>query len=705
MNHHTPRLLRAALVFALGAACGAAAESRPSAPVQVVRDRFGVPHIYAASLADAAFAQGYCHAEDNLGPLLAAYRDAGALAARTFGRGRREIENDFTLLTFDLPGLSRRTYEQMDATGRAIVEAYAMGIDRFVTEHPQRRPAWYEPVTGYDVVCAMKAFQLRETVTVARADLAAVSQSRRERDQADGTESLSNMWAIRPARMRGGETLLLSDPHLPWNGTAQWHESHLIVGDRWIYGATFFGFPGIAIGFTPDLAWGITNNGADNADVYRVNLDPADPTRYRYEGAWRPIVSKVIAIEAREADGTLTRLERTVRSTHHGPILEIDEKRHVAFAARLAGIERGDPAVWTDYFAAKNLRDIEASFDRAAPTKNHRVIADRHGDIGYYYFGATHRRSDDVTWSAPVDGGVAATEWGAPLIWREMPHVVNPAANLIVNCNNNAYTITPDCPLKPADYPRHLMNQATSLRPTMRAHRATELLTAKPQLDLAECEAAAMDVKALTAGSYIDAIVRAGAGGEARLARAVAAVAGWDRMATIENTVLPLLAAFRESLAAGGDLARIDKLPPEKVRDHVAAALAALENRWGRADVTWGEVHRISRGERELPIAGAGSERAADPFTTLFMTGAGKADDGRYFVDRGSSWLQMVTYRDGRVAAKTGLPFGNSNDPASPDYANQMEFFATRRLKSALLTRPEIEAGSARVTTLRAGAR
>lgn len=705
MNRNLPHPFRAALVFALGAACGAAAESRPAATVQVLRDRFGVPHIYAESLADAAFAQGYCHAEDNLGPLLATYREARALSARTFGGGRREIENDFTLLKFDLPGLSRRAYERMDPAGRAIVEAYAAGVDRFATENPARRPAWYEPVTGQDVVSAMKAFQLRETIAVARADLAAVPRSRRERDQAADPGSLSNMWAIRPERMRGGETLLLSDPHLPWHGAVQWHESHLVVGDRWIYGATFFGFPGIAIGFTQDLAWGITNNGADNADVYRVELDPADPTRYRHEGAWRPVVAKVLAIEARGVDGTLARIERTVRFTHHGPILEADEKRGVAFAARLAGLERGNPAAWADYFAARNLRDLEASFDRDAPTKNHRVVADRHGDIGYYYFGAAHRRSDAVTWSAPVDGGVAATEWGPPLTWREMPHVVNPAAGLIVNRNNNAYMIAPDRPLKPADYPRHLMDRSTVLRPTMRAHRAMELLAAKPQLDLAECEAAAMDVKVLTAGRYTDAIVRAGAGGDARLARAAEIVAGWDRMATAENTVLPLVAAFRESVVAGGDDARLDRLAPERVRGHVAAALALLGKRWGRTDVAWGEVHRMRRGEKELPIAGAGSERAADPSTTLFMAGAGKADDGRYFADLGSSWLQMVTYRDGAVAAKTGLPFGNSNDPASPDHADQMEFFASRRLKSALLARAEIETGPVRATTLRAAAR
>lgn len=695
---NNPRLILAALT--LGALDVVAAGNWPAAPVKVVRDRFGVPHIYAASLPDAAFAQGYCHAEDNLAPLLAGYRDARALAAQTFGRGRREIENDFTLLTFDLPAVSRRTYERMDPAGRAMVDAYAAGVDRFVADHAERRPAWYELVTGYDVVCAMKAFQLRETVAVARADLAAVSQSRRERDQADERESLSNMWAIRPARMRGGETLLLSDPHLPWNGVAQWHESHLIVGERWIYGATFFGFPGVAIGFTQDVAWGITNNGADNADVYRVALDPADSTGYRFEGEWRPVGAKAIAIDVREPDGTLTRVERTVRFTHHGPILQADDKRHLVFAARLAGLERGNRAAWLDYFAARNLRDMEAAFDRDAPTKNHRVVADRHGDIGYYYFGAAHRRSDSVKWSAPVDGNVAATEWGPPLSWRELPHVVNPPADFIVNCNNNAYTITPDCPLRPADYPRHLMSQATSLLPTMRAHRAMELLTAKPRLDLAECEAVAMDVKVLTAGSYIDAIVRAGAGGDTRLVRAVDAIAKWDRMATVENTVLPMLAVFVEVLAASGDASELGKLAPDRVRGHLTAALAALEQRWGRTGVTWGEVHRIRRGEKELPIPGAGSERAADPFTTLFMTGAGKADAGRYFVDRGSSWLQQVVYRDGAVRAKTGLPFGNSNDPSSPDFASQMEFFAARRLKTALLARPEIEAGATRTVVL-----
>ena len=677
--------------------------------VEIIRDRYGVPHIFASSLADAVFGQGYCQAEDNLEPILAAYVEARGLAARAFGRSK--LESDIWVQAVGLPQISQRIFDGMTGEAQAVVCSYAAGINHYLAEHPQKNPSWFDRVSGLDIVSAAKAYQLREQMSIVRGDLSGVTQPGRERDQADAGIDASNMWAVGPQKSRNGETMLLSDPHLPWHGATQWHEAHLIVGDRWIYGVTFFGSPGVGIGFTQDLAWGVTNNGADTADVYRIRLHPEKPGLYRYEDQWREISSAVIMVEVREPDGHIKPVQRVIRRTHHGPIIHEDQREHVAFAARLAGLEQGNLSeVWIGYFHARRLADLETLYDAGHFYKGHRIVADRYGDIGYYFFAATHERDDRLNWSAPVDGSISATEWGRALSWRDMPHIVNPPSGYLVNCNNNAYTATKDCPLRPDGYPRHLMNQSISLAPSTRAHRAIELIEACAKLDFNDIEHIATDVKTLTAEEYIEPILRAYDRAHlrvpdpnGRLKRTAEILRGWDRMATTDNKALPILITCLEAVKKAGGKERIGRMSPETMLHSLNGVLDLMEKRWGSFEIPWGRLHVIRCGKRELPIAGAGNTSAADPFTTLFMAGTGRFHGDKYVTDRGSSWMQLVNYHNDSVEAKTILPFGNSNDSDSPYFADQMPLFAARKLKTALLTRSEIDHHTSSKTLLHAG--
>jgi acyl-homoserine-lactone acylase len=478
----------------------------------------------------------------------------------------------------------------------------------------------------------------------------------------------------------------------------QWYESHLVVGDRWLYGSTFFGGPPAGIGFTQDVAWGATNNGADTADVYREKLNPDNSDQYFYDGQWHDITTETIELDVRGPDGKIVKTRRTVRRTHHGPIVQEDRRRSLAYAARLAGLETVNlAATCAYYFQARRIADLEKLYDTGHLYKWHRIACDRHGDIGYWFMAATHRRSDQFNWKAPVDGTTKETEWGPRMSWCEMPHTINPPSGLLVNCNNNPYTVTPECPINPEEFPRHLTSRGTTLSPSSRAHRAIELLTAKEKIDFADMERVATDIQALTADVYLQAVLDAydRAGDEipdpdGRVKRAVDTLKSWDGLATVDNKALPILAALVEIAGKANDLGRPGRAKPRQVLNALSRALDRLEKRWGSTEVAWGCMHVIRRGDIELPIGGAGNASAADPFTTLLMAGAKRVTDGKYVTGSGTSWIQLVKYHRGAVEAKTILPYGNSNRPDSPHYADQMPLFARGQLKNALITRQEI---------------
>lgn len=675
-----------------------------AAPVEIIRDNFGVPHIYGASLADALFGQGYCHAEDNLPVVLSGILASRGQSALHGGEGRRgSIEADFSVRIFGLQEVARRGYEKLSAEERRLVDAYAMGIVAFLSEHPEKRPSWLGKLSGVDVIAVTKLRQLQQSLGVAKDDLSGKASSRRERDLAMALDrnGASNVWALRPSRTSDGSTRLMSDPHLPWDGATKWHEAHLIARDRWIYGASFAGCPGVAIGFTADLAWGFTNNGADIADVYRLKINPANPNQYLYESKWRDLRRETFSVEARGEDGTIQRIERVVRFSHHGPIMQEDRKANEAFAVRLAGFESQSEALdWVNTMNAKSLKDFEAALDRAHGYKWNCVAADSRGNIGYYYLCAARERDDSLSWNAPVDGSSAKTEWGPALSWRKLPHIVNPAGGYLVNCNNNAFTVTRGGELKPGKFPRSYGSQSTKLPTDTRAFRAIDLIEARAKHDQASISAITFDIKTLTSEPLLKRILGAadslGAGGKGiseRRATALRILREWDGYATIENQALPILAGFLQAAEQEDlPLRQLEKQSPKNLMALFDAGLELLDKRWGRGPITWGQLHVIHRGDLEVPVPGAGSERGKDPFSTLFMVGAKTIQNGQYPADSGSSWLQSVAYLNGKVTAGTVLPLGNSNDPASPHYNDQAQLYASREMKPALLSRPEIEA-------------
>ncbi len=679
----------AALLLFTHGACGG--------EVEIIRDNWGVPHIYADSQADAGFGLGYAQAEDGVQPILQYVMQARGQAAR-LSASRQAIEQDVLVRAFRVPEISETIYQATPAEVRAVLDAYAAGINRYLEKHPEAKPAWFDRMTGLDEMRLLKWFQFNQEWAIARQDLSGISQQSRDTDQASPPAGASNMWVVGPKKSSHGEVMLLSDPHLPWDGVTRWHEYQLTIGNRWIYGAGFFGFANVGIGFTPDVAWGATNNAADTADIYREKLNPDNAGQYRYDGQWRNIETRSFEIEVKGRG----KVQRKVRFTHHGPIVREDRARHVAYAARLAGLETVNLALLSsEYFEANDVHDIYRSNRRGDHFKWNRIAIDRHGNIAYFYFAATHQRDDRFDWRRPVDGSTKDTEWGPPIPWDKLPAMFNPPAGYIVNCNNNPYTDTPDSPIKPADFPRHLADQSLTLRPESRAYRATELIAAVPKLNFQDMERISMDVKAVAAEPYIRLILaayRKAGSPEGDVKRAVEILRDWDRMATIDNKATPILTTFVE---VAGNIGRVRRESPGRILENLKKALGIMRQRWGAIEVRQGDVHVSKRGRQILPLAGAGNERAANPFVTLFMTGADHREGKQWVATRGSSWMMLVKYDQGKVEAETLLPWGVSRNPDSPHSADQARLFSKRQYKKALLSRQEVEAAASARLVLR----
>ncbi|MBD0290003.1 MAG: penicillin acylase family protein [Thermoleophilia bacterium] len=438
-------------------------------PVEILRDRWGIPHIYGRSRADVARAQGFVHAQDRLFQMEMIRRFA-------FGRlsevvGGRALELDRTARRLRLRWSAERDARACDPATASVAEAYCQGVNAFLVSGPlplelrlaRVRP---EPWTAVDVQAPAQMFALTLSgnweAELARLRLGerlgpeaarrldprypldhpTVVPERRERAPdlpASLAERLgsgaSNSFALAGSRTASGKPLLANDPHLLLGIPGIWHAQQASWdGGAWA-GFTVPGAPALILGRNRDVAWGMTTAMVDTQDLFLERLHPDDPTRYEVEGEW--------------VDGRLVREEIRVRGrrravveefllTRHGPVVA---RRSVgsreAFALRWSHHEVGETmASLLDLEAARSAEEADRALERFAAPPHNFVLADAEGGVRYRLAGGPIPRRRAGDGSLPAPGADSSHEWEGWIEGRDVPRVVAPPDGLVVTANN-----------------------------------------------------------------------------------------------------------------------------------------------------------------------------------------------------------------------------------------------------------------------------
>jgi len=336
-----------------------------NAPVQILRDRWGVPHIYARNTADLFAAQGYVHAQDRLWQMELQRRTGMGRLAEVFGPIALDTDRFVRVLGFNR--VVRREAELLDGEARLVVDAYVRGVNAFIAQNARRLPIEFgilrlrpQPWQAEDVLVWAKMMALnlsRDWMTdLLRARIIAAIGPERAAllepqyppthpltippgvryNAGMGADALrlaataapfagssaigqgSNAWAVGGERSSSGRPLLASDPHLMMQVPSLWYENHLSGGDIHVTGASLPGLPCVVIGHNERIAWGLTNGENNVQDLFIERFDPDDPTRYEFQGAWEQatIVREQIVVKG-QAEPAI----EEVRITRHGPII------------------------------------------------------------------------------------------------------------------------------------------------------------------------------------------------------------------------------------------------------------------------------------------------------------------------------------------------------------------------------------------------
>jgi penicillin amidase len=532
------------------------------ATVEIIRDSYGVPHVFADGERDLFYGLGFAMAQDRLWQMDYLRRKATGRLAELLGASY--VEQDYLYRILDFPTVCARNYELLGHRWQNVVDGMAAGINRAIATSGDALPIEFdllgyrpEPWTALDILIGLRyqwwglsgrlaqitsatilerelgdrldAFQKPErdnlyivpdgqNAATPGGSAAPVRDSLHVGDHPHG----SNNWVIAGSRTRSGKPLLANDPHYSYaQAHGQFYPCHLSGAGHSEAGFVFVGTPGMMTGVNDRIAWGFTNNGTTIRDLYAEEIDPSDPTRYRRGDRWEPLATRTVDIGVKDSEP----IRKVIRSTAHGPIVnDVVPKigpKDPPLALRWVGFEAIDDVQnLLEMNTAKDWPSFRAGLSTWACSVTNFIYADVDDNIGYQMSARIPLRGVATRGTRPAWD--ANHEWSGYIPFDGMPRLENPPNGIIASANQR--TVNPD----------YGWPQYGGYAGGTRQARILQILESKTDHDAADFRRMQFDSKALIAEEVTPRIVAAlRQSDEARLHEVADILAQWDHRATL----------------------------------------------------------------------------------------------------------------------------------------------------------------------------
>jgi acyl-homoserine-lactone acylase len=688
----------------------AARWERQAQHVTIIRDDWGIAHVYGKTDANAVFGMIYAQAEDDFNRVETNYLNSlGRLAE---AEGESAIYQDLRQKLFINPDSLKAQYASSPVWLKQLMNAWADGLNFFLSKHPEVKPrviTRFEPwmalsFTEGSIGGDIERVNLRDLQAFYESGAASPSSTGTDDDDPLAEPTGSNGIAIAPANTQGHHALLWINPH-----TSFYFRSELqMVSDEGLnaYGAVTWGQIFIYQGFNATAGWMHTSSGVDNIDEFLETVTEREGRYYyRHGTAERPVTVRRITVPYR-IDAGIARKTFTVFYTRHGPVVRKTGDRWVSISLMQSPVN----ALIQSYSRtkAKDMAAFKRVMDLHTNSSNNTLFADASGNIAYFHSNYIPRRDTTFDWSKPVDGSNPATDYRGVLSFDETPNVVNPPSGWVYNSNNWPWSAAGPSSPKRGGFPRYV---EIGTEETPRGYHALRVLSDKKDFTPDALIAAAFD-------SYLPAFERmlpalleaydqAPDSVKAKYVEQIALLRGWDyRWGAMS---LPTsLAVFwgrevtrrvpREVQTAGKSATTyaVEHATPAELLQALGAACDTLAADYGFWKTAWGDINRFQRLNDDIDsrFDDAGPSIPV-PFTSaiwgsLASFGARPyANTKKWYGSSGNSFLAVVEFGDS-VRARAVTAGGESGDPRSPHFNDQAERYASGNLRDVYFYRSQL---------------
>jgi len=432
--------------------------------VTIIRDTWGIPHVYGKTDADAVFGLMYAQCEDDFARVEMNYLEKLGRKAEIYGE--KELYNDLYVRMIIDSAAAVADYNKAPAWLRKLLVSYADGINYYLYTHQQVKPLllyrfkpWYPLLWTDGSIGAISTGNItpQDVKQLFTGEPTAWQQAWQQKQE---TPDGSNGFALAPSKTESGKAILYINPHTTFYFRPEVH----MVSEEGLnaYGAVTWGQFFVYQGFNEHCGWMHTSSNADVSDMYAEKVETKDGKMvYHYQGSTRPVTAKKVLMRVKENNQVSTKTF-LVRFTHHGPIMA---KRNGKYLT-VRGNNRSMTGLIQSWqrTKAKGLEDYKKVMDLKANTSNNTVFADRNGNIAYWHGNFMPIRNTAYNWSKAVDGTTADTEWKGLHKVSETVHVINPATGWIQNCNSTPFTVSGNASPAKSKYPTYMAPDGENFR-------------------------------------------------------------------------------------------------------------------------------------------------------------------------------------------------------------------------------------------------
>ena len=679
--------------------------------VNIIRDTWGIPHIYGKTDADAVFGLLYAQCEDDFKRVELNYIEKlGRLAEIN---GEKDVFNDLQIrILFDTVE-AKADYAKAQPSFKKLMDAYAAGINYYLYKNQKVKPVlltrfkpWYALMWTDGSIGAINTADLtiEELKKFYTGDHAPTAYVPIIKDQQSG----SNGFAFAPSMTESGNAILYINPHT----TFYFRPEVQMQSEEGLnaYGAVTWGQFFVYQGFNEHCGWMHTSNNVDIADMYAEKITKTNKGLfYEYDKKKLPVVQKKISIQYLDGGSLKTKSFNTYY-TNNGPVMAIRDGKWISLKSK----NRNAQSLVQSWVRtkAKTFEAYQKAMDLKANGSNNTVYADAQGNIAFWHGNFIPVRDTKYNWSEVVDGSTSATAWKGLHNVKDMVHVYNPANGWLQNCNSTPFSSAgKNSPIK-ANYPSYMAPDGENFR----GIAAVKLLSRPTKYNLDKVIATGYDSYMPGFEVLIPALLKA----YAQLPQSdplieelkvpIAILKTWDYRSG-ENSEATTLAmewaprlnsAIRKVYINPGEKDQVEATTrfaksarPNELLEPLKATMADLDKRFGKWQIAWGEVNRFQR------FTGAIKEKYDDNAPSL-PVGFGSAMWGQLssFVSAsfntnkrygysGNSFVCAVEFGK-KIKAKSILAGGNSGDPSSKHLADQALMYTKGEFKDVLFYKEDV---------------
>lgn len=690
----------------------AARWEKQAANITIIRDDFGVPHIYGKTDADAVFGLLYAQCEDDFNRVEQNYIWAIGRLAEV--EGEEALYSDLRAQLFMTKEEAIANYESSPDWLKKLCNAFADGANYYLYTHPDVKPRLltrFEPWMPMYFSEGSIGGDIERVSTKGIKAFYEGGESLSLNEYGDGLvhddpfaePKGSNGMAISGKLTASGDAMLLINPHTSFFFRGEVHA----VSEEGLnaYGAVTWGQFFIYQGFNEKTGWMHTSTYTDVIDEFvEIVEEKEGKMMYKYGEEMREVKTLEVSLKYKDGDG-LKEKKFPMYRTHHGPITHKIDSKWVATALMWEPVK----ALSQSYTRTK-LNGHEAfreMMNTRTNSSNNTVYADAEGNIAYYHGNFVPKRDVQFNYAQPIDGSNPATDWQGLHTVDESIVILNPPNGWIQNCNSTPFTAAAEYSPKKADYPYYMSID----RENFRGIHAIRLLTGRSGYTLDNLIELAYDPVLPAFEVLIPGVVAAydqSSPKDPDLAAPIEVLRKWDFKTSAESVAMSLAHFYgtrylKDGVAPEG-LNEIDlfnyyakESPIEERLSIFKATIKQVSEDFGQWDTPWGEINRYQRLNGDIvqdfddskPSLAVGL--ASGRWGALAAFGArGVQNTKRLYGTRGNSFVAVVEFGE-KVKAKSMLAGGQSGDPDSPHFADQAQRYADVKFKDVAFYRADVE--------------